>query len=91
VKDITRKEGLGEGRSLRPSRVSIWPVESGGYGVDFTYHGTTGYKDAETALAVLEFNDLKAKFVQELDGAWTVRLGPLPREHVQQVLDLYAL
>jgi hypothetical protein len=91
VSDLVRKDGMGEGRSLRPSRVSIWPVESGGYGVDFTYHGATGFKDAETALAVFEFNDLKTTFVQELDGAWTVRLGPLTREHVRQVLDQYAL
>jgi hypothetical protein len=89
--ELTRSEYFGEGRSLRPSRVSIWPVETGGYGVDFTYHGATGFKDAETAKAVFEFNDLKVTFVQELDGAWTVRLGPLPRDLVREVLDQYAL
>jgi hypothetical protein len=89
--DLTTPDGLGEGRSLRPSRVSIWPVETGGYGLDFTYHGATGFRDAEAAKAIFEFNDLKVTFVQELDGAWTVRLGPLPREHVRQVLDQYAL
>jgi hypothetical protein len=89
--DLTARQDPGEGRSLRPSRISIWPLETGGYGVDFTYHGATGFRDAEMAQAVFEFNDLKTHFVQELDGAWTVRLGPLPREHVRQVLDQYGL
>jgi hypothetical protein len=39
----------GAGRSLNPNRISIWPVERGGYGIDFTYYGATGYTDAETA------------------------------------------
>ena len=34
------------GRSLKPNRVAIWPVEGGGFGIDFTYHGATGYIDA---------------------------------------------
>ena len=89
--DLTAQEDGGEGRSLRPSRVSIWPVETGGYGIDFTYHGATGYTDAEAAQAVFEFNGLRTAFIQELDGAWTVRLGPLPRDHVRAVLDTYAL
>ena len=76
--------------SLRPSRVSFWPVEGGEYGVDFTFHGVTGYRDAEAAQAVFEFNDLRTSFRQELDGAWTVRLGPLSRAHVRAVLDQYA-
>lgn len=76
--------------SLHPDRVSIWPVEVGGYGIDFTYHGVTGYKDAENAQAILQFNGLKTTFVQELDGAWTVRFGPLPRAEMRAVLDRFA-
>jgi hypothetical protein len=34
-------------RNLHPNRISIWPVESGAFGIDFTYHGATGYRDAE--------------------------------------------
>jgi hypothetical protein len=77
-------------RSLHPSRVSIWPVETGGYGIDFTYHGATGYKDAEFAESVLQAGGLPTTFRQELDGAWTVRFGPLPREHMREVLDRFA-
>lgn len=78
------------GLSLNPNRVSIWPVEVGGYGIDFTYHGPTGYTSAEAAEEILRFNGLKTSFRQELDGAWTVRFGPLPRDEMRAVLDRFA-
>jgi hypothetical protein len=77
-------------RSLKPNRVCIWPVETGGYGIDFTYHGATGFTDAEFAEQALQAGGLKTSFRQELDGAWTVRFGPLPREHMREVLDRFA-
>jgi hypothetical protein len=40
---VPSKSEPGGGRTLNPNRVSIWPVERGGYGIDFTYHGATGY------------------------------------------------
>jgi hypothetical protein len=76
--------------SLHPNRVSIWPVEVGGYGIDFTYHGATGYTSAEAADEILRFNGLRTSFRQELDGAWTVRFGPLPREQMRAMLDRFA-
>lgn len=78
------------GLSLHPNRVSIWPVEVGGYGIDFTYHGPTGYSAAEAAEEILRFNGLKTTFRQELDGAWTVRFGPLPRAEMRAALDRFA-
>jgi hypothetical protein len=82
--------GARPAQSLHPNRVAIWPVETGGYGIDFTYHGATGYQDAEAAERVLQDNGLVTRFRQELDGAWTVRFGPLPREHMRTVLDHFA-
>jgi hypothetical protein len=77
-------------RTLHPNRVSIWPVEGAGFGIDFTYHGATGYTDAETAERILSQTGLQTRFLQELDSAWTVRFGPLPREHMRAVLDRFA-
>jgi hypothetical protein len=77
-------------RPLHPNRVAIWPVESGEFGIDFTYHGATGYADAESADRLLSGHGLRTSFRQELDSAWTVRLGPLPREHMRAVLDHFA-
>jgi hypothetical protein len=78
------------GHSLHPNRVAIWPVEGGEYGIDFTYHGATGYTDAEQAERRLQHAGLTTSFRQELDGAWTVRFGPLPRDHMRAVLDRFA-
>ncbi len=77
-------------RDLRPNRVSIWPVGDRGYGIDFTYHGATGYTDAEFAQGLLDAHGLRTRFIQELDGAWTVRFGPLPREQMREALDRFA-
>lgn len=76
--------------SLRPSRVTIWPIETGDYGIDFTYHGATGYADAERAERVMASHDIRTSFRQELDTAWTVRIGPFKREHMRAVLDRFA-
>ncbi len=77
-------------RDLRPSRVAIWPVEGSGYGVDFTYHGATGYSDAEQAERILAGHGIETSFRQELDRAWTVRFGPIPRDAMRDLLDRYA-
>jgi len=66
------------GVCLHPNRVAIRPVEGGTYGIDFTYHGATGYADAEAAERILQAGGLVTSFRQELDSACTVRLGPLP-------------
>lgn len=76
--------------SLRPNRVSIWPIDDARYGVDFTYHGATGYADAEFACTVLGGAGLKTTFRQELDGAWSVRLGPMPRAAMFEALNRFA-
>lgn len=88
--ELTLSEHRDVDRSLHPNRVAIWPVEVGRYGIDFTYHGATGYTDAEAAEQIVQANGLTTRFIQELDGAWTVRFGPLPREHMRAVLDRFA-
>jgi hypothetical protein len=77
--------------SLRPNRISIWPIDEERFGIDFTYHGATGYADAEFARTIIEAAGLATSFRQELDGAWSVRLGPLPRDAMLQALHRFAL
>lgn len=76
--------------SLRPNRVSIWPIDDERFGIDFTYHGATGYADAELAQKMLDGAGSTTTFRQELDGAWSVRLGPLPRAAMLEVLNRFA-
>jgi hypothetical protein len=78
------------GDCLHPNRVSIWPVEGEGFGVDFSYHGATGYADAEAAERILSSHSLRTRFIQEIDGAWTVRFGPISRDSLRAVLDRFA-
>ncbi len=75
---------------LRPSRIAIWPVAADRYGVDLSYHGPTGFRDAETAERALAAAGIKTTFRQELDSAWTVRFGPVPRDAMRLLLDRYA-
>jgi hypothetical protein len=67
------------GRSLDPNRISIWPVEVGGYGIGFTYHGATGYTDAEAAEQMLRAAGLTTSFRQELDVKAGRNVGRLRR------------
>jgi hypothetical protein len=76
--------------SLRPNRISIWPIDDVRFGIDFTYHGATGYADAEFSRTIIEAGGLATSFRQELDGAWSVRIGPLPRDAMLQALDRFA-
>jgi hypothetical protein len=57
--------------------MTIWPVDDGRYGLDATFQGASGYQRAERHLGALERRGVTHSFRQELDGGWTVRLGPL--------------
>src|SRR4051812_803717 len=61
-----------------PDRVSIWPIEDGCFGIDATFQGATGFDRAEFHEQGLRARDVRCDFRQELDGGWTIRLGPLP-------------
>jgi hypothetical protein len=72
-----------------PDRVAIWPIEDGTFGIDATFQGVTGYQHAEAHERVLRDRGVTCSFRQELDGGWTIRLGPLPRALVQQAVALF--
>jgi hypothetical protein len=76
--------------SLRPNRISIWPIDAERYGIDFTYHGATGYADAEFVENMIKGAGLRTTFRQELDGAWSIRLGPVPRDAMLETLQRFA-
>ena len=77
--------------SLHPNRIALWPIEDGRYGLDLTYHGATGFVDAERAHKMFAGARIACSFRQELGTGWTVRLGPLPREAMLALLDRYVL
>jgi len=69
-----------------PDRLTIWPVDDGRYGLDATFQGATGYKRAQQHQAELERDGVPHSFRQELDGAWTLRFGPLRAAEIAQAL-----
>jgi hypothetical protein len=65
-----------------PDRLTIWPVDDGRYGLDASFHGSSGYERALLHQAEFERAGVQHGFRQELDGAWTLRLGPLRASEV---------
>jgi hypothetical protein len=60
-----------------PDRLTIWPVDDGRYGLDATFHGSSGYQRAQQHQSELKRDGVPHGFRQELDGSWTLRFGPL--------------
>lgn len=60
-----------------PDKLTIWPMETG-YGIDATFQGASGYERAEWHQHALKARGIKYQLRQELDGGWTLRLGPGP-------------
>ena len=58
-------------------RISVWPLNSGRYGLDATFQGASGYSRMEAHEEALKQAGVRFSLVQELGGAWTLRFGPL--------------
>lgn len=67
-------------------RLSIWPLDSGQYGLDATFQGRTGFERMEIHERALERAAIRFRMVQELGGAWTLRFGPLSAKEVSMAL-----
>ncbi len=72
-----------------PDRLTIWPVDDGRYGLDATFQGGTGYERARAHRAELEREGVPHSFRQELNGAWTLRFGPLPASDIALALGAF--
>lgn len=72
-----------------PDRVTIWPIDDGRYGLDATFHGASGYERAEYHRRDLDQARIHYRFQQEIDGAWTLRFGPLRAVDVATALGAF--
>jgi hypothetical protein len=70
-------------------RVAVWPMEDGRFGLDATFTGATGYDTAAAYEDRLRGAGVQYSFRQELDSAWTLRLGPLHAYDVASALRLF--
>lgn len=67
-------------------RLTIWPVDDGRYGLDATFQGTTGHERFSQHEAELRRHGVPYKPRKEMDGGWTLRLGPLRAAEIARAL-----
>ena len=67
-------------------RLAIWPLDSGQYGLDATFQGASGFSRMEVHEMALKQAGIRFSLVQELDGGWTLRFGPLTAIDVSRAL-----
>jgi hypothetical protein len=67
-------------------KLSIWPLDSGQYGLDASFQGRSGYERMELHEAALKAAGVRFSLVQELGDAWTLRFGPLSAAEVTVAL-----
>jgi len=72
-----------------PDRLAIWPVDDGRYGLDATFHGSSGYERAQRHQAQLAREAVRYSFRQEPDGGWTLRFGPLSAADIAHALSAF--
>lgn len=72
-----------------PDRLTIWPVDDGRYGLDATFQGASGYQRAGHHEQELSRRGVPYRFIQELDGGWTLRFGPLRAVDVAAALGVF--
>ena len=67
-------------------KLSIWPLDSGEYGLDATFQGVSGFERMERHEASLKLAGVRFSLVQELGDGWTLRFGPLSAAEVAVAL-----
>jgi hypothetical protein len=70
-------------------KLSIWPLDSGEYGLDASFQGRSGYERMERHEAALKAAGVRFSLVQELGDAWTLRFGPLSATEVSVALHAF--
>jgi hypothetical protein len=73
---------------MRPDRLTIWPVESGGFGVDVERSGGESNRRATVVRGLLEEARIRHRLTQGVDGrTWRLRVGPVAGEDVLRVIE----
>lgn len=74
------------GGGTPPDRLTLWPLDSGRYGLDAAFYGTWACEDAEQLAEQLRGDGMPLALRGESDGRWIVRMGPLSSLQVAQAL-----
>lgn len=72
----------------RPDKLTIWPVEDHGFGIDVCWAGADGNRRATVVRGLLDQAGVRARLSQGLDGrSWELRVGPVSGDDVARVID----
>jgi hypothetical protein len=72
----------------RPNKLTIWPLDEQGFGLDVRWAGGEGNRRATVVRQLLEQAGIPARLTQHLDGrSWELRVGPIPCDDVAKVID----
>lgn len=70
-------------------RVTVWPQDGGSYGVDATFQGLSGHDDLEYHERVLKAAEVRYSVLQELNGGWTLRFGPVDHRVALRLVEAF--
>jgi hypothetical protein len=74
----------------RPDRLTIWPLDDKGFGIDVRWSGGEGNRRATTVRRLCEQAGIRARLSQDPDGrGWELRVGPIPGAEVARVIDQF--
>jgi hypothetical protein len=74
----------------RPDRLTIWPLDDRGFGIDVRWSGGEGNRRAAIVRKLLEEAGIRARLMQHPDGSgWELRVGPIPGADVAGVIDQF--
>jgi hypothetical protein len=74
----------------RPDKLTIWPLDGLGFGIDVQWSGGEGNRRATVVRRLLERAGVPARLSQHLDGrGWQLRVGPVPGEDVARIIDQF--
>jgi hypothetical protein len=84
LRPITR---VWERSSDQHARLTIWPVEGDLFGIDVRWGSAAGNRRATVVARLLQDAGIRGRLTQAIDGAWEVRVGPVPGSDVARVID----
>ncbi len=74
----------------RPEKLTIWPLDERGFGIDVRWAGSDGNRRATVVRGLLSDAGIQARLTQHPDGrGWELRVGPVPGEDVAKVIDQF--
>jgi hypothetical protein len=70
-------------------KLTMWPLDDGRYGLDAIFQGASGYERCEAHRSALSAAGVESSLIQNLDGSWSLRFGPLTAHEVGRAISAF--